>query len=87
MNKTISIIRIAVLLVLGFLAMIYLFGEEQDGNTLTLLLHMVLDKSLAFALCYLTCRLYKRWSKTDPLLMACDRMCNETCETKKESEL
>jgi len=80
MNKTISIIRIAILFVLCSFAIIFLFGEEQDTNFFPLLLHMIVDKALAFFLCYLIGHLYKRWSKIDLLLMACDKMCNEVME-------
>lgn len=34
MNKTISIIRIIILLTLGMFAMLFLLGEEQDANLL-----------------------------------------------------
>lgn len=84
MNKIISIIRISILFVLGTLAMIFLFGEEQDTDTLPFLFHMLVDKSLAFALCFCIGNLYKRWSKIDPLLIACDKMCNEVMEGEDE---
>lgn len=84
MNKTISIIRIAILFVLGTLAIIFFFGEEQDEAIMPLLLHMAVDKSLAFAMFYSIGTLYKRWCKVDPIIMACDKMCNEVMEGEDE---
>lgn len=80
MNKTISIIRLAVLLTLGTIAMIFLFGEEQDQSLPAFLVHVAVDKTLALALCYSIARLYKRWSKTDPWLMAYNRMCDRVAK-------
>ena len=80
MNKTISIIRICILFVLSGLAMIFIFGEEQEENILAFLLHVIVDKALGIALCYYIARLYKRWSKIDPWLMAYDKMCDEVME-------
>lgn len=62
MNKTISIIRAAVLLILFGLAMILLFGEEQDAESSAFLLHVLIDKSLAIALFYICGRLLRRWN-------------------------
>lgn len=80
MNKTISTIRIAILFILGFSATILLFGEEQDESITYFLLHTIMDKSLAFALFFYFGRLYKRWSKVDPWIMAYDKMCEEVME-------
>lgn len=80
MNKTISIIRICILFVLSGLAMILIFGEEQDENILAFLLHVIVDKALGIGLCFYIGRLYKRWSKVDPWLMAYDKMCDEVME-------
>lgn len=80
MNKTISIIRICILFVLSGLATIFIFGEEQDENTLAFLRHVMVDKALGIALCYYIARLYKRWSKVDPWLMAYDKMRDEVME-------
>lgn len=43
MNKLISIIRIAILVVVCCFAILFLFGEEQDENVLTKL-NEVMDK-------------------------------------------
>lgn len=80
MNKTISIIRICILFVLGALAMIFIFGKERDGNFFAFFLHVIVDKALGIALCYYIARLYKRWSKIDPWLIAYDKMCDEVME-------
>lgn len=80
MNKTISFIRIAILFVLGMVAILLIFGEEQDENILAFLLHVIVDKALGIGLCFYIGRLYKRWSKVDPWLMAYDKMCDEVME-------
>lgn len=80
MNKTISIIRIAILFALACIAAILLFGEEQDENLFAFFLHVIVDKALGIALCYYIARLYKRWSKVDPWLIAYDKMCDEVME-------
>lgn len=87
MNKTISIIRIAILCVLGAFAMIFLFGEEQDEATFDFLLHVLVDKALAIAMFYYVGRLYKRWSKVDPWLKAYDKMCDEVMDNPNPSQL
>lgn len=82
MIKTISIIRIAILLTLGCVAFIFLFGEEQDETLSAFYLHFIFDKTLAAALiCYIAL-LYKRWRKVDPWLKAYDRMCGEVMARK-----
>ena len=60
MNKTISIIRIIILLTLGMFAMLFLLGEEQDANLLTWTLRFICDKALAIGAIFLIARLYKR---------------------------
>lgn len=87
MNKTISIIRIAILFVFGFFAMIFLFGEEQDESVFDFCLHVLVDKALAIAMCYYIARLYKRWSKVDPWLKAYDKMCDEVIDNPNPSQL
>jgi len=79
MNKTISIIRIAILLVISTFAFIFLFGEEQ-GDDASALLRILVDKALAFAAFWYVGKLYKRWSKVDPWLMAYDKMCDEVLD-------
>lgn len=80
MNKTISIIRIAILLALGMFAMVFLFGQEQDDSAWTLF-QILIDKALALAAFWYMVRLYKRWSKIDLWLMAYNKMCDEVMET------
>lgn len=80
MNKTISIIRIAILVVVGCLAILFLFGEEQDENVLAFLFHAIVDKTLGIALFFLGGRLYKRWSKVDPWIKAYDKMIDEVMD-------
>lgn len=80
MNKTISVIRIAILFVLSGFAFIFLFGEEQDENLSAFFLHVIVDKGLGIALCFYIAWLYKRWSKADLWLKAYDKMCDEAME-------
>ncbi len=80
MNKTISIIRIAILLSLGMFAFLFLFSEEQDENPTVWLFHVVIDKVLAIGAIFYMTRLYKRWIKIDPWLMAYEKMCDEVME-------
>ena len=87
MTKTISIIRIAIISVLFALGMIFLFVEEQDENPGWFLLHVLMDKALAFALLFYISRLYKRWSKVDPWLKAYDKMCDEVMDAPNPSQL
>lgn len=80
MNKTISIIRIAILFVLSGIAMIFLFGEEQDANLATWMFRFLVDKAFAFVLIFNIARLYKRWSKIDPWFIAYEKKCNEAMD-------
>lgn len=87
MNKTISVIRLAILFILSGLAFIFIFGEEQDENLSAFFLHVIVDKGLGIALCFCIARLYKRWSKVDPWLKACDKMCDEIMDNPNPSQL
>lgn len=80
MNKTISIIRIAILFALGMVASLFIFGEEQDENLLTWTFHFIVDKAVGFGTMFLIARLYKRWCKVDPWFMAYEKMCDEVME-------
>ena len=79
MNKSISIIRIAVLCALFTFGMIFLFGQEQGDSTWTLF-QILIDKAFALAAFGYMVKLYKRWSKIDPWLMAYDKMCDDVME-------
>ncbi len=74
MNKTISIIRIIVLLALSATAFLFLFGEEQDENLSVWTLHFIFDKAFAVGVGYLTCVLYCRWRKVDQWIAAYDKL-------------
>lgn len=80
MNKTISIIRIAILFALGMVAFLLIFGEEQDENLLTWTFRFIVDKAFGIGTIFIIARLYKRWSKIDPWLIAYDKMCEEVME-------
>lgn len=75
MNKAISIIRIAVLLALGILAIALFFGSESADNTAQWLLSFIFDKGLAVLAVYAFLRLYRRWSKTDHWLRRYEEHC------------
>ena len=77
MNKTISLIRIAILFALGMVAFLLIFGEEQDRNQLTWLFQLLVDKTLGFGLVFFIARLYKHWSRIDPWFIAYGKMCDE----------
>lgn len=65
MKTTVSLIRILILVALGLIAFLLIFGEEQDETTLAFFLHVLFDKSIG-VLCVLAFGyLYKRWSLTD----------------------
>ena len=87
MNKTISVIRLAILIILFSVAVVFLFGEEQDEATFDFLLHVFVDKALAVAMFYYVGRLYKRWSKVDPWLKAYDKMCDEVMDKPNPTQL
>lgn len=87
MNRTISIIRIAILLAIVCCAMIFLFGEEQDEATFDFLLHVLLDKALAIAIFCYVARLYKRWSRVAPWLKAYHKMRDEVMDSPNPSQL
>lgn len=85
MKTAISTIRILILAMLGLLGAFLLFGEEQDEALVTWALRFVFDKALAIGAIFLLTRLYKRWSKTDPWLIAYGKMCDEAMDdTQKD---
>ncbi len=80
MKKTISITRIAILFTLGMVAFLLILGEEQDQDMLAWTLRFIADKTIGIGIFFFIARLYKRWSKIDPWLMAYDKMCDEVME-------
>lgn len=68
-----SIIRIAVLLCLGYYAMSYFFNIETEESDLAFFLHFIFDKGFAVLLAYIGIRLYNRWAKVDKLIGWFDR--------------
>lgn len=70
MKTLTSIIRLTILLTLGVVAFLFLFGEEMDEKLSLFLMHFIIDKALAFLAFMVVARLYKRWSKTDPWFIA-----------------
>lgn len=87
MNKTISVIRLAILIILFSVAVVFLFGEEQDESLFSFTIHLIMDKAFALGLFYYVGRLYKRWSKVDPWLKAYDKMCDEVMDNPNPTQL
>lgn len=72
MKTTISILRIAILVTLGFFAMLFIVGE-LDSNTANWLITTVITKVLGIGLAVALVKLYNHWSKTDAIIMAADK--------------
>ena len=68
MNKTISIIRIAIILVVSTFGLLFLFGEELNETLSAWTLHFIIDKTLAVLAIFFIARLCKYWSKSDRLI-------------------
>lgn len=64
MNKTISIIRIAILAALCAIAFLFLFCKEQDQPMSAFILHVIADKAIAIAIILYVIRLHKRWNSS-----------------------
>ncbi|MCM1318781.1 MAG: hypothetical protein NC217_00130 [Muribaculaceae bacterium] len=77
MNKTTSIIRIVILVALFSFSALFLLGEEPENCSI---LRIVIDKALAFAALRYMGKLYKRWSKVDPWLIAFEKSCDDENE-------
>lgn len=78
MNKTISIIRIVILLALSTFAVLFLLGEEDANCSL---FQILIDKGLALAAFWYVGRLYKRWAKCDKWIRAYDKWCDDVKES------
>lgn len=77
MKKAISIIRIAILAIMGSVGTLFLLCEEQDDTILSFFLHFLFDKVFGLAMLAAMCVLFWRWSKTDHWLKAIDEWCEE----------
>lgn len=87
MKKTISIIRIAILLALGMFAMLMIFGEETQQDLSAWALQFLIHKAIGIIAAWAALRLYSRWSKIGPWLKACDKMCDEGIDNPNPSQL
>ena len=65
MNTTESLIRIAILLTLASIGLLFVMGEEHDENWRAFFFRFVFDKAFGVGCIYVMARLYNRWSKTD----------------------
>ena len=77
MKKTISILRIAILAIMGCIGALFLFGEEQETEIIPFILHLLFDKLFAIAMIAATLYLAIRWSEKDEWLQAIDKWCDE----------
>ncbi len=77
MKKAISIIRIAILAIMGSVGTLFLLGEEQDDTALSFFLHFLFDKVFGLAMLAATCMLFWHWCKSDHWLKAIDEWCEE----------
>lgn len=76
--KTISLIRIAALAVLGFAAFAGIFSEASDGALATI----IAAKGAGFAGAWAFIRLFRRWRASDPLIASIDRWCEDSGEDR-----
>lgn len=79
MKTTISILRIAILVTLGFFAMLFIVGELET-NTTNWLITTVVTKALGVGLAVALVKLYDHWSKTDAIIMAADKFLGDDKE-------
>lgn len=70
MKKAISILRIAILALMGTVGTLFLFGEEQDDTILSFFLHFLFDKVFAIAMLAAMICLAARWIDKDEWLKA-----------------
>lgn len=78
MKTTISILRIAILVTLGFFAMLFIVGELE--TTTNWLITTVITKVLGIGLAVALVKLYNHWSKTDAIIMAADKFLGDDKE-------
>ena len=71
MKTTISILRIAILITLGFFAMLFIVGELE--TTTNWLITTVITKAIGVGLGVALVKLYNHWLKTDDIIMAADK--------------
>lgn len=77
MKKAISILRIAILALMGSVGVLFLLGEEQDEEILPFILHFPFDKLFAIFMIAFMLYLAIRWSEKDEWLQAIDKWCDE----------
>lgn len=77
MKKAISILRIAILALMGSVGVLFLLGEEQDEEILPFILHFLFDKLFAIFMIAFMLYLAIRWSEKDERLQAIDKWCDE----------
>lgn len=75
MKKAISILRIAILALMGSVGVLFLLGEEQDEAPFTFFLHFLFDKVFAFAMLAAMVYFAARWIDKDKWLKAIVEWC------------
>ena len=61
--------------------------EEMDENLFAWTVHFFIDKALGISTCFVVAKLYKRWSKIDPWIMACDKLCDDIMDNPNPNKL
>lgn len=74
MKKAISILRIAILALMGSVGVLFLLGEEQEERE-GCFLHFLFDKVFAFAMLAAMVYLAARWIDKDKWLKAIVKWC------------
>ncbi len=80
MNKTKSIIRIAILFALLALGLALIFNIERDEDITVLCIHVILDKAFGIGFVIASGLLYNKWSVSDAWISRYDEW------NSKESE-
>ena len=73
MNKTESLIRIAILITLLSVSLLLILNIEDDESAWDFAVHAILDKGFGFLGFYIFLLLYTKWSKVDPWIKAYDK--------------
>lgn len=77
MKKAISILRIAILALMGSVGVLFLLGEEQDETVLSFSCISSSTRCFGLAMLAAMCVLFWRWCKTDNWLKAINEWCEE----------
>lgn len=87
MKQIKSIIRIIILFALCGFGMILVGSVEQDNSVIAFSFRILMDKALGITAFIYMHRLYKRWSKIDPWLIAYNKMCKDVMEAPNPCQI